>query len=220
MGKVSAEGVVRFCKGLHKAGAVYLWGADVEIITADLLDSLRKRFGTGKYSTVSLSMVEGLIGADCSGLLKPLSGKDDTAAGYYKSCVKKGDISKIPLDKVCLIFRKENGNIVHVAVYAGDGTLYEMWNGCDHRKFIESQWTYYGIPEWIEQPDKVLAVGDEVEIGDDVKGYYTAKDAEDGTNAKHTLVPGKYYVYKLYGKAVNVSRIKGNKGSWVLLKNH
>ena len=217
MGKVSAEGVKRYCDTLHKSGAVYLWGADVEIITADLLKRLRERFGTGRYSTVSLERVEGRIGADCSGMLYPLSGADNTAAGYYKTCIKKGAISKIPKDKVCLIFRKEGDSIVHVAVYTGDGMLYEMWNGCEHRKFIESQWTYYGIPEWIEQPDKVLAIGDEVEIGDDVQGYYTAKDAEDGTNAKHTLVPGKYYVYKLHGKAINVSKIKGNKGSWVVL---
>lgn len=217
MAKVSAEGVVRFCEGLHKAGAVYLWGANVEVITADLLESLKKRFGTGKYGTVSLSRVEGLIGADCSGLLKPLSGKDDTAAGYYKSCSRKGVISKMPLDKVCLIFRREEGAIVHVAVYAGDGTLYEMWSGCDHRKFIESQWTDYGIPDWIEQLSKKLEVGDKVTIGEGVTGHSTAADATAKKNIRHTLVAGDYYVYKIYGKAVNITKTKGTPGSWVVL---
>lgn len=217
MEKVSAEGVIRFCEMLHKSGAVYLWGADVEIITADLIDSLKDRFGTSKYSTVSLARVEGLVGADCSGMLKPLSGKDNTASGYYASCVKKGLISNIPKDKVCLIFRRENGGIVHVAVYAGDGTLYEMRNGCEHRKFVESQWHCYGIPDWIEQTEKPLVAGDKVTIGEGVTGHRTAADAIAKKNVCHTLVPGEYIVYKVYGKAANVTKSKGTPGSWIVL---
>lgn len=215
--KYSADGVRRYCEMLHRGGAVYLWGADVEIINKELIDGLKKKFGTSKYKNISLTSVEGLLGADCSGMLKPLSGRDDTAAGYYKSCVKRGAVNKMPKSKVCLLFRQEGGKIVHVAIYAGDGTLYEMWKGCDHREFVESQWTYYGIPEWIDQPKEPVAVGDTVTVGDSVTGHRTAADAINGKNASHTMAPGKYIVYKIYGKAINVTKSKGTPGSWVVL---
>lgn len=217
MTKVSAEGVKRYCKWMYAAASVYVWGADCEVITSELLDSLKRRFGTKHYQTVSIENVEGKIGADCSGFLRPLSGYDNTAAGYYKECVKRGDISKMPKDKMCLVFRNENGSIVHVGIYMGDGTTYEMNNGCEHKEFDEKKWSCYGIPEWIVQTQKPLAVGDKITLDEEANGYRTAKDAENGTNVVHKVVPGDYYVYKLYGKAVNISRYKTSPGSWVIL---
>lgn len=217
MGKVSSEGVTRYCKWMFAAGALYVWGADCEVITSDLLDSLKRRFGTKHYQKLSIENAEGKIGADCSGFLKPLSGKDNTAAGYYSDCIISGDIKKMPKDKMCLVFRKENGAIVHVGIYMGDGTTYEMYNGCEHKEFSEKKWDCYGIPAWIVQTKQVLAVGDRITLEEEVNGYRTAKDAENGTNFVHKVVPGDYYVYKLYGKAVNISKYKNNPGSWVVL---
>lgn len=217
MGKVSAEGVKRYCKWMYSSGALYVWGADCEVITSELLDTLKRRFGTKHYQTVRIENAEGKIGADCSGFLKPLSGHDNTAAGYYKECTKKGDVTKMPKDKMCLVFRTEEGIIVHVGIYMGDGTTYEMYNGCEHKEFNEKKWDFYGIPDWIVQSNKVLAVGDRITLEDEVNGYRTAKDAENGTNVVHKVVPGDYYVYKLYGKAVNISRYKNRAGSWVVL---
>lgn len=217
MGKISAEGVKRYCKWMFDAKAIYLWGADVEVLTSELLESLKKRFGTKHYEKISIENNEGKIGADCSGFLRPLSGHDNTAAGYYKECTKRGDISKMPKDKMCLVFRKQEGIIVHVGIYMGDGTTYEMYNGCEYKKFSSTKWDSYGIPEWIEQTKKALAVGDKVTLEEEVNGYRTAKDAENKTNVVHKVVPGDYYVYKLYGKAVNISRYKNSPGSWVVL---
>lgn len=215
--KVNASGVKRYGKMMHRAGSVYLWGANCEIITEELLDSLKERFGTKNYTDISLEDVEGKIGADCSGFLKPLSGSDDTAAGYYNSCKEKGKISKMPADKVCLIFRKGSSKIEHVAIYAGDGTLYEMRNGCEHREFKASEWDFYGIPEWIEQTEKPLAAGDTVVTDKDLTGHSTAADAIAGKNVRNRVVAGKYIVYKVYGKAVNLTKSKGCPGSWVVL---
>lgn len=217
MGKISAEGVTRFCKWMHAAGAPYVWGADCEVITSELLDALKRRFGTKHYQKVSIENVEGKIGADCSGFLRPLSGHDNTAAGYYGECVIKGDIKKMPKDKMCLVFRREDGVIVHVGIYMGDGTTYEMYNGCEHKEFNEKKWDCYGIPDWIVQTKKALAVGDKITLEEEVDGYRTAADAEKRTNVVHKVVPGDYYVYKLYGKAVNISRYKNSPGSWVVL---
>lgn len=217
MGKISAEGVKRYCKWMYAAGAIYLWGADAEVLTSDLLESLKKRFGTKHYQKISIENNEGKIGADCSGFLRPLSGHDNTAAGYYNECTKRGDISKMPKDKMCLVFRRQEGSIVHVGIYMGDGTTYEMYNGCEHKEFNEKKWDCYGIPTWIVQTKKALAVGDRIALEEEVNGYKTAADAEKGTNFVHKVVPGDYYVYKLYGKAVNISKYKNSPGSWVVL---
>ncbi len=218
MSKVSASGVIRYGKMMRAAGSVYLWGADVEIITEDLIESLKSRFGTENYKNISLEDVEGKIGADCSGFLHPLSGKDNTAEGYYSECIEKGNVEKMPEKVVCLIFRQESGKIVHVAIYTGDGMLFEMWNGCEYRKFVASEWSFYGIPDWIEQMDKPLAAGDTVQIAKELTGHNTAADAVAGKDVRNRVVPGKYIVYKVYGKAVNVTKTKGSPGSWVVIQ--
>lgn len=215
---ISAEGVKRYCASMHTAGAVYVWGADGQVITAELIETLKKRFGTSHYTDIDLVEVEGRIGADCSGFLTALSGTDTTAAGYYEQCKVKGKAADLPADKVCLLFRQEGGKIVHVAVYTGDKLLTEMWDGCEQRAFKPSQWTFYGIPAWIEQQaDKPLAAGDRVTITKELTGHNTAADAMAKKNVRNRVVPGTYYVYKVYGKAVNISKIKGSPGSWVVL---
>lgn len=214
---ISAEGVRRYWKSLEAAGTIYLWGADGEVITADFFESLKDRFGTSHYQKLSIENIEGKFGADCSGALKRLSGKDNTASGYYAECVIKGDIKKMPKDKMCLVFRREEGKIVHVGTYMGDGTTYEMYNGCEHKAFNEKKWDCYGIPAWIVQSKKPLVVGDKIILDEDIDGYRTAKDAENKTNAVHKVVCGVYYVYKTHGRAVNITRYKNNPGSWVTL---
>lgn len=216
---ISAEGVKRYCAAMYAAGVEYVWGADVEVITEELLAEKRARFGTGHYKDVVLCDVEGKLGADCSGFLTPIAGIDRTAESHYKTCAVKGKAADLPVGKVCLIFRMENDKIVHVAVYVGDGSLYEMWNGCVHRRYKQSEWTYYGIPAWIEEQsaDKLLVAGDKVTVAKQLTGHITAAEAMAQRNAKGYVLPGTYYVYKVYGKAINVTKKQGCPGSWVVL---
>lgn len=215
---ISAAGAKRYCAAMHAAGAVYVWGADGQIITGELISSLKKKFGALYYEDIDVKEVEGRPGADCSGFLTAMSGMDTTAAGYYENCKVKGMAAELPADKVCLLFRSENGRIVHVAVYTGDGTLTEMWNGCERREFKPSQWTYYGVPDWIEQQtDKPLAAGDTVTVSKELTGHHTAADAVAGKNVRSRVMPGTYHVYKVCGKATNITKTKGVPGSWVVL---
>lgn len=221
MAKISANGVLQFLKSMHAAGVVYLWGANCEVITEELLENLKDNFGEEHYEEVSLDKVEGKIGADCSGLAKPLSGVDNTAAGYYASCEVRGNVSEMPRDRICLLFRREKKEIVHMAFYTGDGMLYEMWDGCDHKEFVESEWPEYGIPDWIIQDEKEsLSVGDKITVKTALKRYNTALDAKKDTRAlKELYEPGEFYVYKIDTRtgAVNISKVKGSPGSWVML---
>lgn len=216
---ISAEGVKRYCAAIHKAGAVYMWGADVEVITEELIEEKKARFGTKHYQTLNLCDVEGKLGADCSGFLTPIAGIDRTAESHYKTCLVKGKAADLPADKVCLLFRVEDGKIVHVAVYTGDGKLYEMWNGCEHREFKPSQWTYYGIPAWIEEQEIVRKVGAKITTKKVLNRYRNAADAKAGRNAmEHPYDPGTFYIYKIDPNgAVNITKKKDEPGSWVML---
>lgn len=217
---ISAKGLITYCNSIHKSNAIYLWGCDGEIGTKDLIDKKKKTFGASHYNGKTVDLIEGKLCFDCSGFLTPISGENITAQSYYDKCVEKGAISQIPKDKACLIFRKQGDKVVHVAVYMGDGNLTEMWNGCDQRKFKESEWTYYGFPAWLEeQPDK-LVVGGTVRITDAIKVYNNASNAKKGrSELPFTYPSGTYYIYKIHKPtgAVNITKKKGVAGAWIIL---
>lgn len=152
--------VLEYFEKLFKNKAIYLWGANSEIISKELTDKLFRWFGDKTYNKSyydnKLNEGKGRIGADCSGAFKPISGFDTTAQGYYDKCVKKGSIGKIPLSKVCLVFRRNlSGRINHVGLYCGNGYTIEMkssMENCVREKLKKSRWTHYGIPDWIEYP--------------------------------------------------------------------
>lgn len=142
-------------------GAIYVWGANAQIITKALMDSLYKSYGTSTYNKVyyenKLSAGAGKIGADCSGAIYPVSGYDTTAAGYYNRCVKRGGIATIPEDKVCLVFKKNSkGTINHVGCYTGDGYVSEMASSklnYQRKPLKGNGWDYWGMPDFVSDPD-------------------------------------------------------------------
>jgi peptidoglycan hydrolase-like protein with peptidoglycan-binding domain len=155
---VSAQKAVDyFNNSLYKGGAIYLWGANGEIITKALCDKLYAAFKSNTYNKAyydgKLKEGAGKIGADCSGAMYPLSGADNTAAGYYNKCVKKGAIGTIPTDTVCLVFKKNtSGNIYHIGLYTGDGYVTDMRSSkanCKREKLSGGGWNLWGIPSWI-----------------------------------------------------------------------
>ena len=62
----------------------------------------------------------------------------------------KGDIGSLPLDKVCLVFRKDDdGKMHHVGVYLGDGTVVHARGhayGVVRQPIDEVKFTHWGIP--------------------------------------------------------------------------
>ncbi len=217
---ISVKGFVTFLETIFRATAIYVWGANVEIGTEELLERKKKLFGKEHYTDLTVEMIEGRLCADCSGLFAPISGYDDTAQGYYDKCVEKGRIGQIPKNKKCLLFREENGRKVHMAGYLGNGYLVEMWDGCENREFKESEWTHFGFPAWLEAQVDELVVGGEIVLTDAIKVYNTASDAKNGKNTLPFTYPsGTYYIYKIHEPtgAVNITKKKGTAGAWVIL---
>lgn len=141
-------------RNLLNGKAVYVWGANGQIITKELVDKLYNSYGSKTYNRTyydnKLKEGTGRIGADCSGAFYPLSKGDKTARGYYEACPTKGSIKDIPKNTACMVF---NANLTHVAAYMGDGITIEMKSSAENvheESFNEARWTYYGIPSWLD----------------------------------------------------------------------
>lgn len=156
MAKKKDYEVVEWFEKLHKEKALYLWGANGEVINKSLIDKLYKTFKSTKYDydyyyNWKLKEGKGKYGCDCSGAFFPMRGKDLTAKGYYNECKDKGKIAKMPMNKVCLLWNK---NLTHIGLYCGNnGYTIEMKSSndnCVKQKFQQSRWYYYGCPDWIE----------------------------------------------------------------------
>lgn len=156
----NAKDVVSYFENLYANKAIYLWGANGEIITPQLCEKLFKTYGSSTYNKqyYDNKLKEGLnkIGADCSGAMCPVSGFDTTAQGYYNKCSTKGSIISIPKDTACLVFKgKSTSAINHIGFYLGNGYVQtiEMKSSkenCVRSKLETGGWKWYGIPNWID----------------------------------------------------------------------
>lgn len=150
--------VISYFEKLYTNKAIYLWGANGEVITKELCDKLFKTYGSSTYNRQyydnKLKEGTGHIGADCSGVMYPVSGFDTTAQGYYNKCSTKGSITSIPKDTACLVFKgKSTSAINHIGFYLGNGYTIEMKSSkenCIRNKLESGGWKWYGIPNWID----------------------------------------------------------------------
>lgn len=150
--------VVSYFEKLYINKAIYLWGANGELITRELCDKLFKTYGSSTYNRQyydnKFKEGSGRIGADCSGAMCPVSGFDTTAQGYYNKCSTKGNITSIPKDTPCLVFKgKSTSAINHIGFYLGNDYVVEMKSSkdnCVKDKLSTGNWKWYGIPNWIE----------------------------------------------------------------------
>lgn len=153
----SANEIISYFEKLYANKAVYLWGANSEIITPSLCDKLFKTYGNTTYNKAyydnKLKEGQGRIGADCSGAMFPMSGFDTTAQNYYNKCTEKGLIISIPRDKPCLVFKGSSlSSINHIGFYCGNGYVIEMKSSKDNcvKNILDyGGWKWYGVPTWI-----------------------------------------------------------------------
>lgn len=62
--------------------------------------------------------------------------------------VEKGDISKMPRDKVCCVFKGTDKTKEHTGMYMGDGdTIYDCSSGVQKHSITNKAWKYYALPK-------------------------------------------------------------------------
>ena len=214
-------------ENLYSKGAIYVWGANCQIITKELMNSLYASYGsktyTKTYYTNKLAEGKGKIGADCSGSALPLSGVDRTAKGYYNDCTRKGSIASIPTDKACFVF---NSNFTHIGAYLGNGYTIEMRSSKMNvykEKLNKSRWAYYGIPSFVTYPNTTASSISGSSIKNPIIGYIQkwvnetfnlsiSVDGVYGNETKAALCKALQSTLKNdFGKRIDVDGVFGKK---------
>lgn len=209
--------VINYCNALYLSKALYIWRFNGEIITSQNIQdhyheeyhsNPNSQYGSNYYTKkYQEAMARGgsVWGADCSGMLHPLSGIDNTAQGYYSSCTTKGVISNIDKSKVCLVFKSNGTTMHHVGVYCGNGYTIEMESSdtnCVKRELSKGTWTHFGEPNWIKYNDNNDIIKDTAIKGVDVSGY---NDISDYSILKSMGV--KFAVVKIINKQSNPDKL-------------
>ena len=146
--------VVKFVKS--KIGCGYVWGAQGEILTEKSLQS----FYLSHPEHVDKSVVRKWMGMqvfDCAGLVKMafksvgISLAEGATSIWDRTPWKKsGTINSLPTDKVCILFRRENGQMKHTGIYIGKGDFIHAKGseyGVKMEKMSSAKWTHWGYPQ-------------------------------------------------------------------------
>ena len=200
---------------------IYVWGANGEVITPELMDSLYNIFRsstyTKEYYQKKLQTGAGTMAADCSGFMHPMSGYDNTADGYYKQCAQKGTITSLPRDKVCLVFKaRSNGTMHHIGIYLGDGTVAEMASSdqnYEYRKLEATNWSHWGMPKWIDYSKPLAQEPGWIQCGDRWQ-YLKA----DGIYARGTWMLINHHWYLFDQNGWMLTGWQQENGKWYYLE--
>ena len=218
-----------------KVGCAYLWGGQGESLFS-LMRDLAKRNGQSDAKTeqtiafMKLNGVKDMEVFDCSGLsvdyllsVGAIS-YDMTADGFYKKCKKIKKEEAREGDMVFLLNSSQKAT--HIGYMVDRNTVVHALNqsrGVIEEDVNKRKWVF-GRPEFcveydLEQEIDIAALkpGDQITITKEVNGYNNASNAMAAVNPTVTYPAGTYYVYKVYGQAVNITKKKGSAGAWVML---
>lgn len=221
---ITKSEMYNYLQSVYNAAPYYMWGFDMEVITPARMEEKYAKFGKDKYDKNTLSKKFGYYGCDCSGLMTPITGRDQTAQAWYNSCAEKGVYKNCPSD-YALVFRKNaKGQVVHMGVLIGTYT-YEMYNRLDKKIARGGNWTHYGIPnilvqEIIDLPNYYVTEDKEkIVVETPIAGYTTAMDAIAEKNKACNVPVGNYFIYKTVDidgeMCYNITSRKGCPGSWI-----
>jgi hypothetical protein len=158
------ETVIEFAKS--KVGCGYVWGATGQILTESTLNRLYALHPDHVDKNICRKWLNMQV-FDCAGLVKAAFetvgitlASGATSSWGSKVWERKGKLSEMPRDRVCVLFRGDGSHMEHTGIYilnnkyihaAGSksGVLEESMNG---------KWTHYAIPKGLYDslPDPVV----------------------------------------------------------------
>lgn len=159
----TGEGLAQYA--LAQLGRPYWWGTFGQTASAALLAQKRAQYPE-HYTADDFESQFGQRVHDCVGLIKgylwsetPKSTpvycaeQDVAVSGLYRSCVRRGDIAKMPQLTGACVFMEGLG---HVGVYVGDGYVVEASGhakGVVRTRLKDRGWALWGLPGWISYGD-------------------------------------------------------------------
>ena len=233
MQKAKASEFIAYIKS--KVGSAYLWGGQGERLY-DIIAMYADKKNQSESNTVKMlgfledKGIQDIQFFDCSGLGVDFLLKqgavscDMTANGIYKECEKISEKEARPGDMAFLV--NSSGKATHIGYIVEDNIVIHALNqskGVIEEDLTKRKWVF-GRPDFcleydLEQKIEVssLKPGDKITIDKKINGYNNAANAMAAVNPTVTYLAGAYYVYKVYGQAVNITKKKGVAGAWVVL---
>lgn len=226
MPKVKVSEFVEYVKST--VGNAYLWGGQGETLV-DLVESLASKKGQSKsntdkmFSFMKSNGFKDMRFFDCSGLAvyyllkKKAITSDMTADMLYNKCDK---ISKESAGIGDWVFLGTSSKKTHIGYITGKNEVVHAYNqerGVIKEKLNSGRNWYYARPNFCIDFGSTSTESGKVTIDEYIKVYRTARDAELGVNSISVYAPGSYFIYKVSGKATNITKKKGTPGAWVVL---
>ena len=227
-------GLVQFAHKALNEKWFYVYGTYGQTITQSILDTVFGRWTiyTPEYRQRTINgrpdvpgTAVGNRGADCSGLIKAYlwwandnsnpqysRNEDKSADGFFNSASVKGYMETMPDTPGILVHFRG-----HIGIYIGNGDVIESkgasW-GVVKTKLSEGAWRNWSKCPFIDYVEE-QSVKDKYKVNIQLSGHMTANDAVNRVNARTTVQPGEYFVFREVGNAINVSRSANAPGSWI-----
>ena len=147
-----ASNIVQYA--VERVGCGYVWGGSGQILTEEKLKYFKNKY----YSFINEKKDRKWIGKqvfDCSGLVKCAFenvgihiSHGATSAWENTRWAMKGEIEKLPKNKISILFRKSSNGMCHTGIYLGNG---EVVNAKGNKEGVVKEdlgksWTHFGIP--------------------------------------------------------------------------
>ena len=138
----------------ERVGSGYMWGGTGQILTEENLKYFKNKYP----SFIDEKKDRKWLGKqvfDCSGLVKCAFesvgihiSHGATSAWENTRWALKGEIEKLPKNKIAILYRKASKGMCHTAIYLGNGQVIDAKGnkeGVVKEDFTQS-WTHFGIP--------------------------------------------------------------------------
>lgn len=106
-----------------------------------------------------------------------------------------------------------NGKDQRVTVLTGEYTIFNI-----AQEMLNITKTPGKAGSWINPKTQLISevsIGDKYTLKTATGGYYTSDDALAKKNQKVSLLPGEYYVFNIAKGMINLTKTKGQPGSWI-----
>ena len=150
-----AQAIIDFAKS--KKGCGYALGSEGDILTETKLKKLKEIYGEELFDRTKKWLSKECY--DCSSLVMKAYGKvgvklprkasDQWLKGDWK---EKGDIKRLPKNKVCILYQMGSDGMKHAGIYIGNDIVIEAKDadvGVVQTSLNDGGWTNYAIPNGV-----------------------------------------------------------------------
>ena len=143
-----------FNYAISKIGCGYIWGGSGQILTEDILTKFKNKYP----SFINENKDKKWLGKqvfDCSGFVKCAFenvgihiSHGATSAWENTKWEMKGELEKLPKDKIAILYRESSTKMCHTAIYLGNREVVDAKGNKEGvvKESLNLSWTHFGIP--------------------------------------------------------------------------